>query len=298
MAGERWTVTAGGRLGAFLREQTAQPWSAVKRWIETGKVSVDGRVETAVGRVLAPGAVVGLEMAAPRPRDSARELRIVFEDAQLAVVDKPPGISTVPFEHKESGTAMDLLRDAWRRQGKRATAVALHVVHRIDRATSGLVVFAKTRSAERGLGRQFRDHTIDRAYLCVAHGEVASARIESRLVQDRGDGLRGSTRDLRRGKRAVTHVRAIERLRGATLCEVKLETGKTHQIRIHLAEGGHPLVGETVYVRDHAGPWIESPRLLLHAAVLGFVHPTTGSALRFESPLPADFERAVASLRG
>ncbi len=298
MAGQSWAAESGGKLGAFLRAQTGQPWSKVKSWLETGKVTVDGARETAAGRELRPGAVVALDMAAPRPRDPRREIRIVFEDAQLAVIDKPQGISTVPFDPRETGTAMDLLRDAWRRQGKAATQVALHVVHRIDRATSGLVVFAKTRAAERGLGTQFREHTIDRNYLCVAHGRVASARIESNLVRDRGDGLRGSSRDSRHGKRAVTHVEAIEPLRGATLCRVRLETGKTHQIRIHLSERGHPLVGETVYVRDYQGPVIACDRLLLHAAVLGFVHPTTGQTHRFESPLPDDFSSPLARLRG
>src|SRR6202008_3801281 len=114
--------------------------------------------------------------------------------------------SSVPYEDRESGTAMDLIRGAWRRRGTDATSVPLHVVHRIDRATSGLLAFAKTKRAELGLAAQFRAHTIARMYLCVAHGVVAPGRIESRLVADRGDGLRGSTTRAGQGKRAVTHV--------------------------------------------------------------------------------------------
>jgi len=189
------------------------------------------------------------------------------------------------------------VRDAWRRMGRPATSTPLHVVHRIDKATSGLLIYAKTKAAELALARQFREHTIERTYLCAVHGACRSQRIESRLVADRGDGLRGSARHPDQGKRAVTHVTVLEPLAGATLCQVRLETGKTHQIRIHLAEQGHPLIGETVYIRDHRGSQIAAPRLLLHAATLGFAHPTTGEALRFDSPPPPDFTAVVDRLR-
>jgi 23S rRNA pseudouridine1911/1915/1917 synthase len=131
----------------------------------------------------------------------------------------------------------------------------------------------------------------------VAHGRVKTARIESMLVPDRGDGLRGSTRHAGQGKRAITHVTAMRAVgRAATLCEVRLETGKTHQIRIHLSEAGHPLVGEKVYVRDFGGEQLPSPRLLLHAATLAFVHPITEEKLSFSSELPADFLAAMDAL--
>ncbi|HKA89243.1 MAG TPA: RluA family pseudouridine synthase [Haliangiales bacterium] len=290
-----WTVGAGAALAAFVRAQTGRPWSEVKRWIETGKVFVDGERAVDAGRRLAAGARVELRMAAPRRREGP-EVRIVFEDAHLVVIDKPAGVSSVPYDEKEAGTAMDLVRDAWRRQGKPATSVPLHVVHRIDKDTSGLLVFAKTKRAETGLAAQLRAHAVARLYVCVAHGDVAAARIESELVDDRGDGLRGSSRRAGQGKRAVTHVAPMRRLRGATLCEVRLETGKTHQIRIHLAEAGHPLVGERVYIRDYAGPLIASPRLLLHAATLGFAHPVTGTPMSFSSPLPGDFSEVTTRL--
>ena len=202
----------------------------------------------------------------------------------------------MPYEDRETGTAMDLVRGAWRRMGKPATTVALHVVHRIDRATSGLLMFAKTKRAEVGLAAQLRAHTLDRQYLCVAHGTVRPGRIESFLIGDRGDGLRGSTTQPDRGKRAVTHVEVRAALRGATSCAVRLETGRTHQIRIHLAESGHPLVGETVYIRDYSGPMITSPRLLLHAATLGFIHPITGERVELASALPPDFTAVVDRL--
>ena len=158
-------------------------------------------------------------------------------------------------------------------------------------------MFAKTKKAELGLAAQLRSHTMERQYICVAHGIVTSRRIESMLVPDRGDGLRGSTTRAGQGKRAITHVEAREVLRASTVCAVRLETGKTHQIRIHMAESGHPLVGETVYIRDYTGSLLTSGRLMLHAATLGFVHPITGERVSLSSPLPADFTAVVDRLR-
>ena len=122
-------------------------------------------------------------------------------------------------------------------------------------------------------------------------------RIESYLVEDRGDRIRGSTTRLEQGKRAVTHVEVREALRGATLCAVRLETGKTHQIRIHLSEAGHPLVGELVYIRDYTGSILTAGRLMLHAATLGFVHPVTEQRVELASPLPPDFTAVLERFR-
>jgi 23S rRNA pseudouridine1911/1915/1917 synthase len=294
-----WTVDLGGEtVAAFVKARTGEPWSQAKRWVERGKVFVDGAAVTDEAARVKVGQVVEVRLGAPRPRDDTKEGTLVYEDAHVVVIDKPAGVSSVPYEERETGTAMDLIRGAWRRMGVPATSVPLHVVHRIDRATSGLLMFAKSKRAERALAMQLRTHDVDRLYLCVAHGRVASRTIESHLVADRGDGLRGSTTFAGQGKRSVTHVRVLEALRGATLCEVRLETGRTHQIRIHLAEAGHPLVGEPVYVRDFAGPVIASPRLLLHAATLGFVHPITGEVIRLRSEPPEDFGSVVARLRG
>jgi len=285
-----WTVDEpGATLAAFVKRHTGVPWSVAKRQIASGKVFVDGACATAVDLRLDAGQSVELRAGAPRPRDPAREADLVHDDAHVVVLDKPAGISSVPYEDRETGTAMDLVRGAWRRAGKPATSVPLHVVHRIDRATSGLLMFAKTKRAEIGLAAQLRAHSVARSYLCVAHGAMTARRIESYLVRDRGDGLRGSTTRRDQGKRAVTHVEVVRQLRGATLCEVRLEIGRRHQIRIHLAEAGHPLVGERVYLRDHPGPLVPSPRLLLHAATLGFDHPVTGARVELSSPLPPDF---------
>jgi 23S rRNA pseudouridine1911/1915/1917 synthase len=290
-----WTVeSAGVTVAAFIKAQTNVPWSVAKRHVTSGKVFVDDARVIEIDHRLSVGQRVELRLAAPRPHDPQREGVLVYDDAHVVVIDKPVDVNSVPYEDRETGTAMDLIRGTWRRQGKDATGVPLHIVHRIDRATSGLLMFAKTKRAEQGLAAQLRAHTIDRQYLCVAHGAVKPGRIESYLVEDRGDGLRGSTTRIDQGKRAVTHVEVRQVMRNATLCAVRLETGKTHQIRIHLAESGHPLVGEEVYVRDFKGGLLTSSRLMLHAQTLGFEHPVTGERVQLSAEPPADFAAVLA----
>jgi 23S rRNA pseudouridine1911/1915/1917 synthase len=293
-----WTVEQPGvTIAAFVKERANVAWSVAKRHVTSGKVFVDGAIVTEVDHRLATGQAVELRMSARRPLDPEREGVLVYDDAHVVVIDKPAGVNSVPYEDRETGTAMDLIRGAWRRNGKSATTVALHIVHRIDRATSGLLMFAKTKRAELGLAAQLRSHEMARQYRCVAHGVVVPRRIESQLIADRGDGLRGSTTLINRGKRAVTHVEVERALRNSTLCRVRLETGRTHQIRIHLSESGHPLVGEEVYIRDYTQPLIKSTRLLLHAATLGFEHPITGERVELASELPPDFTAMLDRLQ-
>ncbi len=303
---QEWIVTpedANATVAAFLRERLGLAWREAKRLVETGKVTLDGVAVTEPGRRLSAVREVALQpdAARPRPAEPAPGLSIMYADRHVVVIDKPVGISTVPFEAGETGTAFDLTRKALRRGDRALPPPVLHVVHRIDRATSGLVAFALSKLAERGLALQLRHHSMERSYLCVAHGQVRAGRIESDLVRDRGDGLRGSTRRPGQGRTAITHVEVVEHLATATLCRIRLETGRTHQIRIHLAESGHPVVGEAVYIRDYTargGAPIPSPRLLLHAATLGFEHPVTGDTVRLTSPLPEDFEAVLERLRG
>jgi len=281
-----------------LRLGPGTSWSRARELCARGKVALDGEpaLDPAARVRAGQRLLVDPRSRAPLPPAAAR---IVYEDAHVVVIDKPSGVSSVPFEEGETGTAMDSVRDAWRHEGRRSPARGLFVVHRIDKETSGLLAFAKTRRAERALKALFKAHDVERTYLCVAHGRMDARRIESMLAADRGDGLRGSAR-ASGGKRAVTHVRVLEELPLATLCEARLETGRTHQIRIHLSEAGHPIVGERVYVRGFEQKGLKlhnSPRLLLHAATLGFVHPVTGASVRLSSPLPADFTAALARLR-
>ncbi len=163
------------------------------------------------------------------------------------------------------------------------------------------MVFARTVTAERGLGAQFKAHTVTRRYLAVVPGRVEPQTVRSMLVRDRGDGRRGSGPDGAGGKEAITHIALVEKLRGYTLLACKLQTGRTHQIRIHLAELGHPVCGDQVYRGKFGLPPIPdtsgAPRLALHAAALGFTHPVTSEALHWEMPLPADLQAFVERLR-
>jgi 23S rRNA pseudouridine1911/1915/1917 synthase len=208
----------------------------------------------------------------------------------------------VPFEREEADTLEGRVR-AWLERALRASRKGrpgLGVVHRLDKETSGLVVFTRTWLAKTSLTAQFRQHSVHRQYFAVAHGDVRGKTFRSFLLADRGDGLRGSARHGAPGhdaREAVTHVERREALRGATLVACRLETGRTHQIRIHLSEAGHPLLGERVYVRGFVGPTIGAPRLMLHAAELGFVHPATERPVSWEQPMPDDMRAILERLR-
>jgi 23S rRNA pseudouridine1911/1915/1917 synthase len=243
----------------------------------------------------------------PRPRPSGPAPVVRHADAQVVVVDKPAGLTTM--RHAEDvaefgararrflpSTLADLLPGLLG-----AGRQPVRAVHRLDKETSGLVVFARTVQAERDLGRQFRAHSTERLYLAVVRGRAKAGRFESWLVRDRGDGRRGSSAQPGEGQRAVTHVRVVEELGEYTLVECRLETGRTHQVRIHLGEAGFPLCGERVYDRPRNGPPLPDDsgarRICLHAATLGFDHPASGERVRWVSPLPKDMARLVERLR-
>ena len=291
-------ATVDGALDRTVRGFFAgASWNAVRGLIESGKVSVNGNVVRDPTHAVRAGMTVAIAMRARRQRGAelSSEL-VVHNDPHLIVVHKPAGISTVPYNDEETGTLSELVQ-AYVRRGSRGPQSPLGIVHRLDKDTSGLIVFARTLAATRGLKQQFRVHTVERRYVAIAHGPVRTGTLRSRLVRDRGDGRRGSTDHPELGRDAVTHVRLLEKLDGATLVECKLETGRTHQIRIHLAEEGHPIVGERVYTKEFRGRLISAPRLMLHAFELGFDHPATGAHLHFEAPLPPDFRDVLESLR-
>jgi 23S rRNA pseudouridine1911/1915/1917 synthase len=243
----------------------------------------------------------GSRAPVPKPKPAVAGIEIVYSDEFVVVVNKPAGLTTM--RHKEEAaefgargrkflptTLAELLPQLLGLPDRPVIAV-----HRIDKDTSGLVVFARTHSAADKLRKQFRKHTVDRRYLALTRGVPPARRIESVLVADRGDGRRGSTIDPKalEGKKAVTHFKVIEDWQRFAVVECRLETGRTHQVRIHLGEAGTPLCGEAVYDRPVHGKPIPdgsgAERPMLHAARLGFNHPEHGETMVWEVPPPEDF---------
>jgi 23S rRNA pseudouridine1911/1915/1917 synthase len=313
-----FTITpgqAGATLAAFLRHQLpGQSWKQVRGTVLGRRVRVGGDLCLDPARRLKEGeAVELLGRPAPKPATGER-INVRYLDEHLVVVEKPAGLRTVPHPSERGWSArrkalnpalVDLVAAriaADKPRRRKSPPLRLRVVQRLDKETSGLLVFARTAEAERGLGRQFKAHTVTRRYLAVVPGYLPPQRIASRLVRDRGDGRRGSTALPGVGKEAVTDVAVQERLRGHTVLSCRLQTGRTHQIRIHLAELGHPVCGEKVYNRRPDGTAQPAsrgaPRLALHATELGFTHPVSGEALHWAMPLPPDLAAFLDRLRG
>jgi 23S rRNA pseudouridine1911/1915/1917 synthase len=301
-------------ISAALREWLpGKPWSEIRRLLDTRRVMLSGNLCMDAGRRLRLVDVVKVLPQSSPPPPSEQDIRIVYLDKHVVVVEKPAGMTTTrhseerqmsPRKRQLQPTLDELLPRVIakrERRGGKDGIRQVRAVHRLDRDTSGLLVFARTAEAQKHLEHQFRVHTTRRRYLAVVRGAVEEQTIESRLVRDRGDGRRGSTNLPNVGKRSVTHVKPVERLGDYTLIECRLETGRTHQIRIHLSEAGHPLCGDKVYGQPlfRAGEPDKSgaTRLALCAVELGFVHPVTGEEIFFESSPPRDFEEFVRSLR-
>lgn len=285
--------------------------AAVQRWIDHGRVLVDGQVVRASSAVPA-GAWVEVRPEAPEPTtalpDATIELRIAYEDEHLLVVDKQAGLVVHPARGHASGTLVNALlgRGGFERAGADESDPVGHlrpgIVHRLDKDTSGLLVVAKDALTREALKALFARHAIEREYVAIVVGTAVDATYSTLHGRHPTDRLRFTTRGTA-GKHAVTHVRVVERLGDATLVACTLETGRTHQIRVHLAEQGKtPVLADALYGRPPKNAALravaeELGRQALHARVLGFVHPVTGLAVRWESPMPADMARAVERLR-
>ena len=288
------------RLDLWIARAHSLSRRKAQHYIETGRVDVAGETCREPGRDVDAGAAVRLDPNRPAVGAVRTSLAVLHEDDDLLIADKPAGLLTLPTEAHEKDTLLDRVNAYLLHRYRRRPYVG--VVHRLDKETSGAVVFARSREVLRALQELFRNHDVEREYVAVAEGTIGrdSGTIGLDLVRDRGDRRRGTARGDEPGRRAVTHYRVLERFDGATLVAVTLETGRTHQIRIHLAALGHPVVGDAVYRPRHAPPpppdLAAVRRQMLHARTLGFTHPRTGRKVHVESERPADFHALVGSL--
>ena len=277
----------------------------VKALIGEGMVSGPDGIVRDPARKATADVVFRITVPEPTPADAAPQaidLAIVHEDEHLIVIDKPAGLVVHPAAGNADGTLVNALLHHCAGQLSGIGGVARPgIVHRIDKDTSGLMVAAKSDIAHEGLARQFKAHSIDRRYRAIVAGRLnpPSGTVDAPLAR--------STRDRKKiaivpgGRGAVTHYRLLTPLREAALVECRLETGRTHQVRVHMASIGHPLLGDPVYGRSRTAhravlETLDFRRQALHAAHLGFTHPVTSHALAFESDMPADMQELFSKL--
>lgn len=300
------TIERAERLDKALAGAAGLSRERVKRLIADGAVSVAGSIVREPSGKIAAGVQFAIALPPAKPLDVEPQdipLAVAFEDEHLIVVDKPAGMVVHPAAGNRNGTLVNalLFHCAGRLSGINGVARP-GIVHRIDKDTSGLIVVAKTDAAHESLAAQFSAHSVHRRYLavCAGHPNPPSGRIEARLGRSDRDRKKMAVlqEDAERGKHAVTHYKSIRRLDHATLIECRLETGRTHQVRVHLMSIGHPLLGDPIYGRTPKAlrellSEIGFARQALHAAELGFTHPATGETVQFTAELPRDMRELI-----
>lgn len=269
--------------------------SRLARWVRDGQVTLDGRRAAPRARLRGGETIEVVPSPDPAALTHLAEdipLEIVFEDAALLVVNKPPGLVVHPGSGNWRGTLLNALL-------KHAPALSAvpraGIVHRLDKDTSGLLVVAKTLAAQTDLVRQIQSRSVGRHYLAVTHGRVARGGVIEAPI-GRHPVKRTRMAVVARGRSAVTHYQSVERYDRATLLRLRLETGRTHQIRVHLSALGHPLVGDPVYGKRHSA--IPFSRQALHAERLELRHPQTGQPMSWHADPPADMQGLIETLRG
>ena len=270
----------------LIRHYPTAKRQTLRRMVQSGRVLVGGKPARSVQQPVSPEVIVQVDSTQQSAkRQKQTDIEIIHEDAELLVVQKPPGLltSTVPKERRPT-----LLEKVRRHLAETDPRARVGLIHRLDRDASGLLVFSKNANAYRSLKAQFFEHTVLREYAAVVHGAPTPVRdrISSHLVE-RATGIVYSTRQRGRGELAVTDYELIQTWPDRSLLRVTLQTGKKHQIRVHLSERGNPIVGDVLY----GGKNDEAPRLLLMARRLTIVHPRTGQSMTFELPLPREFKR-------
>lgn len=297
-AGDRLDATLAKLLPDFSRSRMTQ-------WIKDGKVSVDGKVVAGKTKLLG-GEIISVEVVASADEQSyvAEDIAfpVIYEDEHLLVVNKPAGLVVHPAAGNWTGT---LLNGLLHRYPQLAGVPRAGIVHRLDKDTSGLMVVAKTLQAQHDLVRQLQERTVKRIYRAVATGVVPyDGKIETQIGRDPHNRLRMAVVKFG-GKPAITHLRVLERYEDFSYVECKLETGRTHQIRVHMREARHPLAGDALYgnPRHHGSEAADAAvkslaRQALHAYKLSLVHPVTGITHSWSAPIPDDMKNLLAVLRG
>jgi len=295
---------AGERIDRVLARRCSQfSRSALQRWIEQGRVEQSGEVVSRKTKAV-DGAEVLIHPAPPETMSAepqAIPLQVLFEDDHLIVLDKPAGLVVHPAPGHPDGTLVNALLHHAEVQGG-SDPLRPGIVHRLDKDTSGVMVVAKSSQAHERLVEMFQQHRLERAYLAIALGRPPQSIRYETLHGRHPSNRKKFTSRTERGRRAVTELESIELLHGSALVRCRLETGRTHQIRVHLAEHGHPVLGDSLYGKSIGDPELrrvadELGRQALHATVLAFEHPITGEAMRFETEPPQDFQKALRALR-
>ena len=301
---EKLTLTttesdAGGRLDAYLAANLeATTRSGAVKLIESGKVTIGGKVP-AKNYKLRGGETVDVELPDPEPIELVAQdipLDIVYEDSDVIVVNKPKGLVVHPAPGHPDGTLVNaLLFHCGDSLSGIGGELRPGIVHRIDRDTSGLIIAAKNDLAHQGLSNQLQDHTLSRIYHCIVTGNLRenSGTVDAPIGRHPVD--RKKMAVVADGRRAVTHWTVLERFQGYTYVECRLETGRTHQIRVHMAHTGHPILGDTVYGNRKPVPGLQGQ--CLHAVGLRFIHPRTGEPVELGCGLTEEFEAQLKKLR-
>ncbi|ACX64120.1 pseudouridine synthase, RluA family [Paenibacillus sp. Y412MC10] len=298
-----WTVDADAaktRIDKYLTENLGEDVSRsqVQLWIADGHVSVnDGPIKS--NYKVSQGDRIVLKVPEPSAVEIIPEdipLEIAFEDGDVIVVNKPRGMVVHPAPGHSSGTLVNALMFHCKDLSGINGELRPGIVHRIDKDTTGLIMAAKNDKAHASLAAQLKEHSVNRRYLALVHGNIShdQGTIDAPIGRDAQDRKLYTVTD-RNSKHAVTHFTVVERFGDYSLLELKLETGRTHQIRVHMKYIGHPLVGDPVYGKSKG---IKLNGQALHAAVLGFVHPSTGEYKEFSAPMPSDMNELLTILRG
>jgi len=295
-AGERIDRVLARRCPEFSR-------STLQRWIEEGRIEQGGEVVSRKTKAQA-GAEVAIQRGPPETTSAepqAIALEILYEDPYLLVLDKPAGLVVHPAPGHADGTLVNALLHHAQVEGG-SDPLRPGIVHRLDKDTSGVMVVAKTPEAHERMVEMFQEHRLERSYLAIALGRPAPSATYDTFHARHPTHRKKFTSRGERGRRAITRLETVELLHGSALVRCSLETGRTHQIRVHLAEHGHPILGDPLYGKSIGDPDLrrvsgELGRQALHAAVLAFAHPITGEPMRFKTEPPEDFQRALRSLR-